>query len=537
MTSGSGRTSLTTKMQVFDVPVLEMTDVVKHYGGVRALVGASLSLDAGEVHGLVGPNGSGKSTLNRVLAGTVEPDSATILFDGKPISIGSPMDAHRHGIAAVYQQLSLIPELTVGQNLILGVERTRAGFLSTAPARSSVAAVLDRFAPALGRGVNARTKVADLSTGEQEVIEIAKAILKRPRILVLDEATASLHRDQVGLVFEIVREICREGTSVVFVSHRLNEIMEICTRATILRSGETVATVPIASTTEANLVRLMVGEIAALAAKNTSLPAGSTVLLEVVGLSGGAIHDVSFTARAGEVVGLGGMQGQGQSELLLTLFGALKAHSGAVRVRGQQRRIRSCRDAAMAGFALVPGDRGTQGMFAQRSIQENISIVSLAARAWLGFVLSPRRERTAAQKMVDRLRITIGALGDPVSALSGGNQQKVIIAKWLLDEPTIILLDDPTKGVDISAKAEIYGIIRQMTTAGATVVFNSSDDRELAAIADRVLVLYEGTIRRELSGEQVSYDSLLSSAMLIGTADHQAVDRDIRAPSGPPGAR
>ena len=508
--------------------VLEITNVVKHYGGVRALVGASLTLEAGEVHGLIGPNGSGKSTLNKVLCGTVAPDDATIVIDGKTVTLRSPMDAHRHGIAGVYQQLSLIPELTVGQNLVLGVERTRAGFLSTTSARSAVTAVLGRFGPALGRGVSEQTKVVDLSPGEQQIIEIAKAVLKRPRILVLDEATASLHRDQVGLVFRVVREICREGAAVVFVSHRIDEIMQLCTRATLLRSGETIAAVPIASTTESELVRLMVGEVATMAAKNTSLSADSSVLLEVSGLGGDVIHDVSFTVRAGEVVGLGGLQGQGQSELLLTLFGAMKAHSGTVLVGGKHHRIRSSRDAAHAGFALVPGDRGTQGMFAQRSIQENVSIVSLADRAWLRFLISPRRERAAAQEMVERLHMTIGGLGDQVSTLSGGNQQKVIIAKWLLAEPTIILLDDPTKGVDISAKAEIYGIIRRMTAAGASVVFNSSDDRELAVIADRVLVMYEGTVRGELIGEQVSYDGLVSSALLIGM-----VDEDSAAPQDP----
>ena len=249
----------------------------------------------------------------------------------------------------------------------------------------------------------------DLSPGEQQVVEIAKAVIKRPRILILDEATASLHRDQVALVFRVVRELAQEGVAVVFVSHRLDEVMQLCTRVTVLRSGKSVATVPIASTTEADLVRLMVGEVAPLAVKNPSLTTDAPVLLEVDGLSGAAVHGVSFNAHRGEVVGLGGLQGQGQSELLLTLFGALKTQSGTVRVDGRRRRIRSSRDAAEAGFALVPGDRGTQGMFAERSVQENISIVSLSDRTRFG-AISPRREQAIAQTMVDRLSIKVGTL-------------------------------------------------------------------------------------------------------------------------------
>lgn len=509
------------------MPLLEMRDVRKHYGGVRALDGASLTLNAGEVHGLLGPNGSGKSTLNKVLAGTVAADGATMTLDGEPLTIHSPMDAHRHGITAVYQQLSLVPELTVGQNLMLGVEPTRLGFLRPRRIAARMAETLERFAPALGTRVDANTRVGDLPPGEQQVVEIAKAVMRRPKILILDEATASLHRDQVRLVFEIVRELCAGGVSVVFVSHRIDEVMDLCTRATILRAGVTVATAEIAETSEQELVQLMVGDVAATVKDATAASAASegSDLLTVENLSGGVLDDVSFRVRGGEVLGLGGLQGQGQSELLLTIFGALHARSGAITVAGHTRRIAHPADAARAGIALVPGDRGTQGMFAQRPIQENVSIVSLARRLLAGFVISPARERAAATTMVDRLSIKIGGLGDPVSSLSGGNQQKVIIAKWLLNEPTIILLDDPTKGVDIGAKAEIYALIRELTARGAAVVFNSSDDRELAEVSDRVLVMYEGGIRGELTGADVTYDNLVASALLIGAGDqHTAGD-------------
>lgn len=514
------------------MPNLVMSGVDKRYGGVQALRGASLTLQPGEVHGLLGPNGSGKSTLNKVLAGTVAADRSNVELDGKVLTINSPMDAYRHGIAAVYQQLSLVPQLTVAQNLALGIEDARLGFLRKKTVSKAVRSVLERFSSGLSPRVTELTLVSSLTPGEQQIIEVAKAVLRRPRILVLDEATASLHRDQVKLVFEVVRELCSEGVSVVFVSHRLDEITELCTRATILRSGETVTTVSLKGTSESELVRLMVGDISDASSKRTELDADAPVLLDVVDLSGPRIHGVTLSARSGEVVGLGGLQGQGQSELLLTLFGALRARGGTVMTSGQKRRLKHPHDASRAGLALVPGDRATQGMFAQRPILENLAIVSLARRLVFGFGILKGRERAAAADMVKRLHIKIGRLDDPVSSLSGGNQQKVIIAKWLLDEPNIVLLDDPTKGVDISAKAEIYALIHQLTQSGATVIFNSSDDRELAKVADRVLVMFEGQIRGELLGGDVTYDNLVASALLIGIGeqsdDKESTSDDLR---------
>jgi len=510
-----------------DVPLLQMSGVTKHYGGVRALDGASLSLEAGEVHGLLGPNGSGKSTLNKVLAGTVAADRAEITLDGRPLAIHSPRDAHRHGIAAVYQQLSLIPDLTVAQNLTLGVEPARAGFLRARVSAPDVAETLRQFAPALGDRVTASTPVADLPPGEQQIVEIAKAVMRRPRILILDEATASLHRDQVSLVFDVVRRLCAAGVSVAFVSHRIDEVMQLCTRATILRSGRTVASTELAGTSEQELVSLMIGQTRAPEAAAAPRAEKGEPRLTVTGLSGQNLNNVSLRAHRGEVLGLGGLQGQGQSELLLTIFGALRAREGSITTSsGRGARIRHPRDAARIGIALVPGDRATQGMFAQRSIQENISIVSLARRLMAGVAISARRERAAAASMIDRLSIKIGRLTDPVSSLSGGNQQKVIIAKWLLNEPGIVLLDDPTKGVDVGAKAEIYALIRKLTRNGAAVIFNSSDDRELAEIADRVLVMYEGSVKGELDAEDVTYDNLVSSALLIGMGDQHRVGGD-----------
>lgn len=493
-------------------PLVRLTGVRKRYGGVRALQGASITAAGGEVHGLLGPNGSGKSTLGKVLAGSVRPDAAEIEIAGERVRIGSPRAAAKLGIAAVYQQLSLIPALTVGENLVLGNEPGRLGFLSARAARREIRPVLERLAPALGE-VHADQPVHELNPGQQQLIEIGKALLRQPRILLLDEATASLHRDQVAVVFDIVRALRDEGASILFVSHRLGEITELCDRATILRSGETVAETPVAGTEPDELVRLMVGDVQAVERVHSARPDGRT-RLRVSGLVGDRLHGVDLQARAGEIVGLGGLQGQGQSELLLALFGAT-ASTGTVDVDDQPVRLSSPRSAAANGIALVPGDRGTQGTLPQRPIQENLTIASHRLRSRFG-LLAAGRERAAAQSMVEALAIKMGELSDPVSSLSGGNAQKVVFGKWLLTEPGVVLLDDPTKGVDVGAKAEIYRIIRRLADAGATVIINSSEDRELVTVCDRVLVMFEGAIHAELVGDEITEQRLVQAALLIG---------------------
>ncbi|WP_210505547.1 sugar ABC transporter ATP-binding protein [Naasia sp. SYSU D00057] len=510
------------------MPLLSMTGVHKRYGGVRALDGASLSLEAGEVHGLLGPNGSGKSTLNKVLAGTVSPDAATIELDGQPITIGKPRDAAARGIAAVYQQLSLVDSLTVGRNLTLGVEPTRAGFVDNRASAAEIDEVLERLRPGLGPGVTATTEVSSLTPGQQQLVEIAKAVLRRPRILILDEATASLHRDQVQLLFEIIRELTAAGTCVVFVSHRLEEVMTICDRATILRTGRTVATLTIAETSESELVRTMVGDVAQ-AERRAELARTDDMVLRVRGLTAPGVSDVDLDVHRGEILGLGGLQGQGQSELLLALFGATPIRAGEIELNGRRVANTSVVKATGNGFALVPGDRGSQGLFMQRAIQENLSIVSLRRRLLAALGISMRRERGVAADAVQRLSIKIGGLDDPVTSLSGGNAQKVVIAKWLLNEPAVVLLDDPTKGVDISAKAEIYAIVRELADSGVAVILNSSDDVELAELCDRVIVLYEGRIRTQLVGDEITSDRLVAAALLIGEGDQGTVDETVAA--------
>nr|NLD40689.1 sugar ABC transporter ATP-binding protein [Actinomycetales bacterium] len=304
------------------MPLIEVRDVVKTYGGVVALNGANLEARAGEVHGLLGPNGSGKSTINKILAGSVRPDSGTLTVDDERVHLSSPLDSDRIGIGAVYQQLSVIPTLTVEQNLLLGREPSRFGVLNHRQGRAQAREILERLRPALGPKVSLTTPLDQLSAGQQQLIEIGKVLLRKPRILILDEATASLYRGQVDLLFELVREAREAGACVLFVSHRLDEIFQICDRATILRAGRAVATVEMDATSPDELVRLMVGETLAAAQRPPSAATEETAL-QVSGLAGPRLHGINLTARAGEIIGLGGLQGQGQSELLMTLFGAL----------------------------------------------------------------------------------------------------------------------------------------------------------------------------------------------------------------------
>lgn len=492
---------------------LVLDAVTKRYGGVVALNDAHLEARSGEVHGLLGPNGSGKSTFNKILAGSVRPNSGTIAIDGVPVSITSPRAADALGIAAAYQQLSIIPELTVEENLLLGVEPSKIGFLARKTARARALSMFERLRPGMGSAV-LTSRMGSLTPGQQQMIEIGKVLLREPRILILDEATASLHSQQVALLFELVREQRDAGTCILFVSHRLDEIMEICDRATILRAGRHVATVEMSDTSPDDIVRLMVGTALATEEKERPQIQDSAALV-VDGLDGGRLHDLTFTVRHGEVLGLGGLQGQGQSELLLVLFGALPRRTGTITLNGTELHRHSAARSARRGIALVPGDRSTEGMFAARPIQENLSIASLWRRVTAGFALSLRRERRAATEAVDSLAIAIGSLSDPVSSLSGGNAQKVIVAKWLMNAPDVILLDDPTKGVDVGAKAEIYAIVRRLAEEGKAVVINSSEDRELATLCDRVLVMYEGRFVSELSG-RITEERLVSAALRVG---------------------
>ena len=493
---------------------LEMRDVRKRYGGVVALAGASLFADRGEVHALLGANGSGKSTLNKILTGVVEPDHAEIVVGGARLDIARPQDAHRHGIAAVYQELSLVGDLTVAENIGLAFEPTRFGFLRPDAIRSRAAEVLERFRPAFRGELPVDTPVHRLPPGEQQVVEICKALARDPEVIVLDEATASLYSSQVDVLFDVVRQLRDDGALVVFTSHRLGEIFEVCDRATVLRNGEVAGVVDLAATSEQELVELMVGS--RLGAVDPVAVGGEPrpVVLHVEHLAAPGLDDVSFEVRAGEVLGLGGLAGQGQSALLSALFGATRRRDGTVALDGQQLRLAWPRDGVKAGIALVPGERGREGLMPVRPILENLTVPSMRRRGRFG-ALSQRRETAAARRAVDQLSIKLGSLTDTVDTLSGGNQQKVVVGKWLLTEPRVVLLDDPTKGIDVRAKEELYEVIADLTEQGVAVVLNSSDDEELLALSHRILVFFEGRVVDELGPDERTHDRLVAASMQV----------------------
>lgn len=496
--------------------LLELRGVSKRYGNVLALDAADLALHAGQTLVLMGANGSGKSTLSKVVVGAVRPDSGTIVLDGRPYHPAGPAAARRAGIAVVYQELSLIPTLTVAQNIELGGDRGRKLFVDSAESQATAARLIERFAGVLdATGCRPDSVVADLPPDEQQIVEILKALYRRPRLLILDEATASLRGPQVERVFELVAELKREGAAIVFISHRMEEVYRVGDRATVLRNGRTVGSYELAATPQEELLHAMVGHHVVSAGANApQLGAAAEPVLTVDRLRAPGVNDVSFRLAPGEVLGLGGLQGQGQSEVLRALFGATqRPPEGAVLVAGKPLTPEHPAQAIAAGIAMITGDRKRFGIFGTRSILENLTLAALLRRRGVLGVFRLTTLRSWVAAVVRRLAIKFAGLGARISSLSGGNQQKVIIGRWLLTEPKILLLDDPTKGVDIKTKTELYALVAQMCSSGVAVLWSSSEDHELLETAHRVLVLHEGRVTAELKGEQLNAYELYKAAL------------------------
>ncbi len=491
------------------MPIVEAERLEKSYGGVRALDAASFSAEPGEVHALVGENGAGKSTLIKALGGRVRPDGGRIRLHGQDVRLSGPPDAHALGAWTVFQELTLLGGMTVAENLLLGREpRTRSGLIDRAGLPARADAVLSRLGI---HHVDPRALVEDIPLADRQVIEIARAVSHAPKILFLDEPTSSLVEREVTWLFGLIARLRGEGTCVVFTSHRWNEIRAIADRITVFRGGKDVGCFTELSEDEA--VTLMTGRrVETLYPRLPPRPSAGEAL-GVRALAGPRLPPIDLAVAPGEIVGVGGLAGHGHRELFFTLFGAERATAGQVSVDGRPVRLRSPRDAiARARIALVPEDRKTEGLLLSMSVRDNLSLALLRILSRFG-ILRSAMEWRLAQTEVDRLKIRTASLAAPVGSLSGGNQQKVLLGRWLLTEPHVLLLYDVTRGVDVATKHEIYELVVRLAAEGRAILFYSSDAEELAHLCHRVLVMREGRIVAELQAPGITAENVVSAAV------------------------
>lgn len=493
--------------------MFEMQGMGKQFGAVVALKNASLSVQPGQIAALVGSNGSGKSTMVKVLAGLVAPDSGTVLLDGKAVTIRSGRDSQREGIATAFQDLSLIPTMSVMDNILLGYEpKTKAGLVDKRASRRIVTALLSRFQI----DCDPDDFVQTLMPSTQSMLEVAKAVFHKPRLLLLDEVTASLHYDEIEILFNIMKELKAEGVAMVYVTHRMNEIFRICDTATIMRSGETVTTGLVSDFTLEDIVFHMTGQRPEKHERETSEEEATDereLVLEVNDIAiDPKVRKVSLKAYRGEIVGIGGLEGQGQPEVIRAILGAVQPEQGSIHYLGKQVRFREPADGVRAGIGFISGERNAEAMFPVRPISENI-FAGNAAKGRLFTFLKASTVRRFAKDAVEKYGIKVGKLKDPASSLSGGNQQKLVVARWIAMKPNLLLLDDPTKGVDIHSRREIHEILRQCAENGMTVLISASDGDELLDIADRIYVFYEGRISALLAGKHKTPQRLVSAMM------------------------
>jgi ribose transport system ATP-binding protein len=498
---------------------LVVSGVKKSFGGVEALRGASLTCTAGETHALIGENGAGKSTLVKVLSGAVRADSGELTLDGNRLRVGSPLAARDAGIATVFQELSLIPDLSVASNLFYGMEpKVRAGRVDRRALRRVASAALEELGAG---GIDAGRNVRDLSLGERQVLEVCKALIRTPSVLILDEPTSALLPEQVQWLFEKVRAFAATGGIALFISHRLEEIESLSDRVTVLRGGVDVGSGATAEMSEDHLVELMLGRrVERVFPEATTETKSDEVVCEIENLaSSPRLRGISLSIRRGEIVGVGGLQGQGQLALFLALFGAVQS-TGRVAMRGKDVRLRHPRAALDAGIALIPEDRATEGLCITLSVRDNISLGSLPRISTAGLVV-PEKERGLIAFAVSQLSIVMKNLRQEAASLSGGNQQKVILGRVLAQRPSLLLMYDATRGVDVGTKAEIYRLMRAQCEQGTSILFYSTDVAELVNLADRVIVLHDGQIRVQLDGAEITESRIVAESVGGGRRDRE----------------
>jgi len=495
------------------LPILRAKNIVKNFGGVRALRGVDIDIYPGEVHAVMGENGAGKSTFGKILGGAIPASSGTIEVDGRPVSIHNPLDAQRLGITIIFQELDLFPHLSVAENIAI---RNLAFPERLVVRRRGMHAFCRPFLERVGLDVNPATLVGDLHLGHQQLVAIARALSMQARIVVFDESTSSLSDEFVENLFEVIGSLCAEGVACLFISHKLDEIFRICDRVTVLRDGTYVDTQRISETDPASLVRRMVGRSVSVETHSQSHATGEP-LLEVSHLATAQLRDISFSLHRGEVLGLAGLVGAGRGEVGKALFGMAPITDGQVTLRGKPYHPGNPRGAIRRGLGLVPRDRKRDGLMMRMSLLENTTLTVLSSISpgpvlGAGGVIRHRREEDASRRIGQKTRIRSAGPHVEVSTLSGGNQQKALLGRWLLVDPEVHFFDDPTRGVDIGAKEDIYALIEEEAAQGKGILFVSSELQELLRCCDRIMVLNQGRLVALLEGRSTNSEEILSYA-------------------------
>ncbi|MFL6665029.1 MAG: sugar ABC transporter ATP-binding protein [Rhizobacter sp.] len=492
-------------------PIVSMRDISKAFAGVRALDHCRFELMPGEVHALMGENGAGKSTLMKVLAGIYEKDAGEILIDGRPLELRSPREAQAQGIGIIHQELNLMGHLTAAQNIFIGREpRARWRWLLDEDALNANAR---RIFERLNLALDPRTPVGELTVAKQQMVEIAKALSFDSRVLIMDEPTAALNDREIAELFRIIEQLKRHGAGIVYISHKMDELKRISDRVTVMRDGRTIGTMPTAGTPIGTVISMMVGRTLEAMAPRASARAAGEVALSVQGLRRrGVLKDVSFEVRRGEIVGLAGLMGAGRTELARAVFGADPVDGGEIRVHGKKAVIRSPRDAVRHGIGYLSEDRKLCGLATGLSVEANITLTSIERFLTFGTFLDERAMRRTAADYVERLGVKTPSIDQLVRLLSGGNQQKIVIAKWLLRDCDILFFDEPTRGIDVGAKAEIYKLLDALAEQGRAIVMISSELPEILRMSHRILVMCEGRLTGELDASQATQEKIMQLA-------------------------
>ncbi|MFW5943361.1 MAG: sugar ABC transporter ATP-binding protein, partial [Chloroflexota bacterium] len=494
-------------------PVIRMEHIHKTFGGVHALTDAQIEVHAGEVHALLGENGAGKSTLIKIMTGVHQPNRGQIFLHGEPVTFSGPREAQQQGVAAIYQEPSLFPDLDIAENILVGRQPTRRGRVDW----GAVYGEAQRLLQQLGVRLNPRTRARNLSVAQQQTVEIARALSLDADLLIMDEPTSSLTMSEVEELFRIVRQLRDAGTAIIFISHRLEELFAIADRVSVLRDGHYVGTRDMADVTSEELIQMMVGRQLDEMFPGTDAEAGD-VLLEVSNLSKtGRFEDISFRLHAGEILGLAGLVGAGRTDVARALFGVSPADSGAIKIEGRTVTIGEPQEAMELGLGLVPEDRQYHGLVLPMSIAANISLPILSRFATAGW-LHRREEKDAAARAAQRLEVKSAGIQQEARELSGGNQQKVVLTKWLETDPRILILDEPTRGIDVGTKAAVHRLMRELSRQGVGILMISSELPEILGMSDRILVMREGRISGEFTHEEATQEKLMSVATSADTS-------------------